>query len=129
MSAICTTVLVLTNVSSNVLKLWLVGDELLLGGNIDAHVARVSDRWRGNPDVDLSRRRKKKKVRILLGYKLLVWVLKFPLLTIILPTDQHLIFNCVIDNRSICNILHILDICTSGVPLVHWWGDHIISTT
>lgn len=44
----------LTNVSSNVLKLWLVGDQLLLGGNIDAHVTRELDGWRGHSDMDLS---------------------------------------------------------------------------
>lgn len=49
--------MVLTNVSSNVLKLWLVSDELFLGWNIDAHVTREPDWWRGNPDMDLSRRK------------------------------------------------------------------------
>lgn len=51
----CISVLALTNVSSNVLKLWLVGDELLLGWNIDAHVAREPDWWRSHSDMDLSR--------------------------------------------------------------------------
>lgn len=48
--------MVLTYVSSNVLKLWLVGNELLFGGNVDAHVTRKSDWWRGNPDMHLSKR-------------------------------------------------------------------------
>lgn len=43
----------LTDVSSNVLKLWLVGNELLLCRNVDAHVARKPDGWRGNSDMDL----------------------------------------------------------------------------
>lgn len=45
-----------TNITSNVLKLRLVGNELLLGWDVDAHVAREPDWWRSHPDVDLSRR-------------------------------------------------------------------------
>lgn len=48
--------MVLTDVSSNVLKLWLVSNELLFGWNVDAHVTRKSDWWRGNPDMHLSKR-------------------------------------------------------------------------
>lgn len=62
----CTATLVLTNVSSNVLKLGLVGDELLLGWNIDAHVAGVPDGRRSHPDVDLWKRKHKND-----GYNLL----------------------------------------------------------
>lgn len=45
-----------TNITSNVLKLRLVGNELLLGWDVDAHVAREPDWWRSHPDMDLSRR-------------------------------------------------------------------------
>lgn len=45
----------LTEVSSNVLKLWLVSYELLFGWDVDAHVTRKSDWWRGNPDMHLSK--------------------------------------------------------------------------
>ena len=48
-------VFTLTNVSSNVLKLGPVGNELLLGWNVDAHVAREPDWWRGHSDMNLSR--------------------------------------------------------------------------
>ena len=46
----------LTDITSNVLKLWLVSNELLLCWNIDAHVARKPDGWRRHPDMDLSQR-------------------------------------------------------------------------
>lgn len=46
----------LTDVSGNVLELWLVGNEFLLGWYVDAHVTGESYGWRGNPDVDLSER-------------------------------------------------------------------------
>lgn len=51
--------MVLTNVSSNVLKLWLVCNELLFGWNVDAHVTRKPDWGRGNPDMHLSKRESK----------------------------------------------------------------------
>lgn len=57
--------IVLTNVSSNVLKLWLVSDELFLGWNIDAHVTRELDWRRGNPDMDLSREKYRSAIVIL----------------------------------------------------------------
>lgn len=46
----------LTNVSSNVLELWLVGNEFLLGRYVNAHVTGESYGWGGNPDMDLSER-------------------------------------------------------------------------
>lgn len=47
---------VLTDVTGYVLKLWPVGDELLFGWNVDAHVTGESDWWRGHPDVHLPNR-------------------------------------------------------------------------
>lgn len=43
----------LTNVSSNVTELWLVGYELFFGRYVNAHVTGESYRWRGNSDMDL----------------------------------------------------------------------------
>lgn len=51
-------VTVLTDVSSNVLKLGLVGNELLFGWDVDAHVTGKSDWWRGNPDMHLSKEKR-----------------------------------------------------------------------
>lgn len=47
----------LTNVASNVLKLWPVSDELFLRGNVDAHVTREPNGGRGNSDMDLLTRK------------------------------------------------------------------------
>lgn len=44
----------LTDVFGQVLELGLVGDELLLGWDVDAHVAGEPDRRGGHPDVDLT---------------------------------------------------------------------------
>lgn len=51
-----TVAIALTDVSGNVLKLWLVGNEFLLGRYVNAHVTGEFYGWRGNPDVDLSER-------------------------------------------------------------------------
>lgn len=51
-----TVAIALTDVSGNVLELWLVGNEFLLGRYVNAHVTGEFYGWRGNPDVDLSER-------------------------------------------------------------------------
>lgn len=52
------TVTVLTDVSSNVIKLGLVGNELLFGWNVDAHVTGKSDGRGGDPDMHLAKEKR-----------------------------------------------------------------------